>query len=155
MNHAERRMWEWEKQRMVGDARAVLAPSRILLADDDDEMRRLLAEALREDGYEVLEARNGQELLTQVRSSVFRCDAGTPADALVADIRMPGRSGLEVLNVVRDADWAVPVVLITAFGDDETHAEANRMGADVVLDKPFDPEDLLAALRRLVARRDD
>jgi DNA-binding response OmpR family regulator len=49
----------------------------------------------------------------------------------------------------------VPVILITAFGDDETHAEALRLGADAILDKPFEPRELLAAVRRLVARRGD
>jgi DNA-binding response OmpR family regulator len=148
-------MWEWEKQRMIGDAGEVLAPPRVLLAEDDEEMRRLIAEALRGDGFDVLEARDGWEMLQHVRSSVFRCDAGTPADALVTDIRMPGRSGLDVLGVVRDGDWAVPVILITAFGDEATHAEARRLGADAVLDKPFETWELLAAVRRLVARRGD
>lgn len=59
---------------------------------------------------------------------------------------MPGKSGLEVLAGLRQSDWSTPVILITAFGDEWTHAEAQRLGATSI-DKPFDLHDL-----RLLAR---
>lgn len=122
----------------------------VLIADDDDEMRTALAEMLRRAGYEVLEARNGAEVLEQVKESALCEEGGLELDAVVSDIRMPGRSGLDVLVAIRAVSPELPVVLITGFGDAETHAQARWMGATAVLDKPFDAEELRSALRTLV-----
>ncbi|AUX42342.1 transcriptional regulator [Sorangium cellulosum] len=127
------------------------APLRVLLAEDDRELRRLLASALRRDGYEVLEARDGNHLLELMGEALV--SGGAPPDVVVSDIRMPGKSGLELLSGLRRDDWTTPVVLITAFGDPETHAEAYRLGADVVLDKPLDVDDLLVVVHTLAAMR--
>jgi FixJ family two-component response regulator len=64
---------------------------------------------------------------------------------------MPGLTGLEVLAGLRKRDQSTPVILITAFGDEQTHAEAKRLGATAVIDKPFDTADLLTAVRRALA----
>lgn len=63
---------------------------------------------------------------------------------------MPWASGLTVLAALRRYDWATPAILITAFGDDETHSEARRLGAAAVFDKPFDMRDLRRAARRVL-----
>jgi DNA-binding response OmpR family regulator len=144
-SRAERRSWEKEQVRLLADAAEVNAPTRVLLAEDDEEMRTMLAAALRHEGYEVEEAHDGNELLARVRSSVLSTDGGAPVDLVVSDIRMPGCSGLEVLRSLRDEDWAVPFILITAFGDEETHRTAEEYGATLVLDKPFEMGDLCAA----------
>jgi CheY-like chemotaxis protein len=146
----EDKQWGKDQARLLNDVATVLAPARVLLAEDDEEMRSMLAEALRREGYAVVEARNGDELLARVRSSVLSTDDGAPVDLVVSDIRMPGCSGLEVLEKLRDEDWAVPVILITAFGDEETHRKARSLGATLVLDKPFDVGDLCAAAVYLV-----
>lgn len=125
----------------------VTRPARVLLAEDDAALRRLLADKLRKDGYVVEEAESGLELLTRlgIQRGAF--------DLVISDIRMPGVSGLEVLEGLRNGyepgSWAIPVILITAFGDPETHAEAARLGA-VIFDKPFDVDDLRTCALNLV-----
>jgi DNA-binding NtrC family response regulator len=117
----------------------------VLLAEDDDDMRRLVRNALREEGFHVLEARSGWELLGLIGSRML-ARGGQPLDLIVTDVRMQGITGIEILEGLREGDWSTPVVLMTAFGDPKLHAEASRLGALAVFDKPFD----LRALRRLV-----
>lgn len=115
----------------------------VLLADDDAQMRALIAEPLRQDGYDVIEAANGIELIRAVHRFEL---AMAPLSAIITDVRMPGFSGLDVLEYMREAQWAVPVIVITAFGDDDTHERARTLDARLVLDKPFDVEDLRVAV---------
>ena len=61
---------------------------------------------------------------------------------LISDIRMPGKNSLDVLAGIRWADWSLPVILITAFADAKTNAEARRLGAAMVFDKPFELKEL-------------
>lgn len=108
-------------------------------------MRRLVVEALSADGYDVAEVSDGVELLARVGSSVLFGGFGSirePPDLIVTDVRMPGLTGLTVLEGLRRAGGTVPVVVITAFGDDETHRIAYQSGAVAVFDKPFDLDDL-------------
>ncbi len=119
---------------------------KILLAEDDVEMRRLLAASLRRDRHEIVEVENGLQLLEHISRALRQDDASMP-DVIVSDVRMPGQTGLEVLAILRRADAHVPVILITAFGDPELHAEARALGAVAVFDKPFDIDDLRSAIR--------
>jgi DNA-binding response OmpR family regulator len=121
----------------------------VLLADDDRDMRMMLAAALREDGFEVTEIGDGSELFQTVHAWLRYGDR-REIDAIVTDIRMPAFSGLEVLAEVRALDTSLPVILITAFGDRQTHAEARALGADAVFDKPFDVDDLRTALLNII-----
>jgi CheY-like chemotaxis protein len=122
---------------------------RVFLAEDDVEMRRLIATALRRDGHFVLEAPDGLGLLMDLGHAFWgdQEDRGIRS-VIISDIRMPGRDGLEILRGICRMHWCPPVILITAFGDRGLHAHAAALGAHAVLDKPFD----LAALRDLVAR---
>jgi CheY-like chemotaxis protein len=130
------------------EARA-LAPQRILLAEDDFEMRRLLSSALRKDGYEVVEARSGAELLTTL-AEFLRHPTTRQYDLIISDQRMPGLTGLEVLEGLEDEDWLPPFILITAFGSRELETDALCAGAARVLDKPFDVDDLRKAVAGLI-----
>ena len=121
-------------------------PARVLLAEDDDEMRQMLEAELRADGYEVFAVNDGTEML-EALSEVSRLPFAAP-DVIVMDVRMPGYSGLHILAALRAADWTTPVILITAFGDVRLHREAAKLGA-VVFDKPFDVDDLRTALLNL------
>ena len=141
-----RRARDGWKTRLDGPRDA--APTRVLLAEDDDEMRRMLAEVLRRDGYLVTEARDGLELTDRICRSLFDVEADDAPDILVSDIRMPGRSGLDVLSLLRGADAGIPIILITGFGDDETCRRAERLGADALLDKPLDLDELRATVHR-------
>ena len=109
---------------------------RVLLADDDRELRHLLATELRKDGFVVTEASTGVELRHRLD------DGDDPFDLIVTDVRMPGMTGLTVIDGLRNGNprSKTPVILITAFGDAHTHAEAKRLKV-VVLDKPFDLDD--------------
>jgi CheY-like chemotaxis protein len=120
------------------------ARARILVADDEPSLREFLRIVLGED-YEVIEAANGLEALDLARE--------LPPDLFVLDVMMPGRSGLEVLaEVRRDPSLAeTPVIMITAWDDVQAHGLAS--GAELVLTKPFDPEDLRTAVERLLAAR--
>jgi DNA-binding response OmpR family regulator len=120
----------------------------VLVAEDDALMRRLLSIALRKDGFRVLDASDGAQLDTWVRRLIVAGNDCRCVDLIIADQRMPTATGLEILAHLRRVDWSTPFILITAFADTETRAEAERLGAACVLDKPFDLE-----LLRLVARQ--
>jgi CheY-like chemotaxis protein len=118
-------------------------PARILLAEDDFEMRRVLIAALRQDNYDIVELDSGSALLEEV--SQARDRAELPA-LIVSDVRMPGMSGLRVVEAIRRWGLRMPIILITAFGSEETLNEAFQLGATAVLSKPFDLEDLRSAV---------
>ena len=123
---------------------------RILLAEDDPALRCLLAAELRKDGYIVEEAKTGYDLLGLLGNLTLRSET---CDLLVTDIRMPGVSGMSIVEALRhgmtEGTSGTPVILITAFGDEETHAEARRLGA-LILDKPFDLDMFRAAVKAIV-----
>ncbi len=112
----------------------------ILIADDDDDMRALMATTLRNDGYSVVEASDGAQLLEILRDAMD--DVRVRPDILVTDIKMPRLSGLGVLQALRRARVRMPVILVTAFSDESMHTVAKRLGAVGVLQKPFDVDDL-------------
>ncbi|HVV85907.1 MAG TPA: response regulator [Kofleriaceae bacterium] len=119
----------------------------VLLAEDDDELRRLLARKLRRQGCDVVEARTGTQLVELVVEHTVEPIAPEhrQASLVISDLRMPGRSGLDVLRLLRRANVTVPVILMTAFGSREVHDEAHMLGAAAVFDKPVDLDDLTAA----------
>lgn len=119
---------------------------RILVAEDDIEMRRLLAWQLRRSGFEVTECSDGYQLLDRVGDPVSDSEEHD-FDLIVSDIRMPGVTGLEVLEDMHNQEWFTPMILITAFGDSQIHAQANSLGAAAIFDKPFDIENLIAKIR--------
>ena len=126
---------------------APLRPTRIMLAEDDRELRKVLALALRRDGYEVAEARDGNHLRSYLGALLYNKHQADPVDLIITDVRMPGPSGVEMLEWLRGVVWSIPVIVITSFGDPVLHAEARRLGALAVLDKPFDVNELLALVR--------
>jgi DNA-binding response OmpR family regulator len=102
---------------------------RILLVDDDAEMRSLLTDVLNDEGYEVLQAANGAEaLITLHRETVA---------AILLDKNMPDLSGMDILPGLRLICPRTPIIIITAFGDEHTRAEAEERGGSGVLFKPF------------------
>lgn len=138
----------------MGDDRVtVKPPPRVLLGEDDKELRTLLAGALRKDGYEVTECGDGFRLLDHLGSVLHSPESGVEPeefDLIISDVRMPGVTGMSVLQGVQLFEGFPPTILITAFGDQQTHAEARRLGAKAVFDKPFHFEDLLAKVHEIV-----
>ena len=125
-------------------------PCRILLAEDDPEMRVLLAVTLEGDGFEVVQVGDGARLLHQIGNASRQADKRSTFDLIISDVRMPKLSGMEVLGVLAYLKVFTPFIIITAFGDEALHAEAQRLGAAAVLDKPFDIDDLRAEIHRLL-----
>jgi DNA-binding response OmpR family regulator len=126
-------------------------PFRVLLAEDDAEMRRLVADALRADGYELVEAPDGGRLLVNIAAWLKGGHGAESVDLIVSDIRMPICSGLQILAALREGHWRMPVILMTAFGDEAIRKHAESLDA-VLFDKPFDVDDLRTAVANLLPR---
>ena len=125
---------------------------RILLAEDDDEMRRLLAHSLSEEGYEVTQCHDGGEFLVRLQSFIVDKHS-VDFDVIVSDIRMPGLTGLEILEELHECKEFPPMILITAFGDEDTHARAKKFGVAAIFDKPFEIDVLLSKVREILSHR--
>ena len=121
-----------------------LLVGRLLVAEDDEEMRRLLASSLSSHGYEVVEAADGKELIDRLSESMV---SGAPVDCIITDVRMPRLTGSEALKFIKRAGLKMPVIVITAFGDHATRIDAWLAGASAVLDNPFEIERLLDEIR--------
>ena len=113
-------------------------PHRAIVADDDTALRHLLGDCLRQIGFEVLEVRDGLELMAAIgklRESFF-------PDVVVTDINMPNCNGLSALDALRDIAPRLNAIVITAFPDDLTLETAKRLGATAILAKPLDLREL-------------
>lgn len=124
------------------------APLRALVAEDDADMRQLLARWLESAGFDVIQAEDGDELIAWLRCFERGSPDAIALDLVVSDLRMPGPSGLSVLEQLRLDDGVTPVILISAFADACLVDEAARLGA-AVLAKPFGKPRLLSALAEL------
>lgn len=116
----------------------------IALAEDDPDIRWMLKQALLGGGYDVVELPDGLALMTLLSAAMT--DELAPPDFIVADIRMPHATGLEALQALQRTALTTPVVLMSAFMDPETRSQASRWGAAAILEKPFQPDELLSAL---------
>lgn len=117
---------------------------RVLIVDDDPELRRFLCGELAFEGYSCGEAGSGQQALTLIRSE--------PWDLVLLDWSLPDFSGVEVCRRVRQANLAMPVLMLTARDDVRERVEALDSGADDYLTKPFSLEELLARVRARLRR---
>ena len=124
--------------------------TRVLLAEDDRELRTLLSLLLTEEGYQVSALSSGRELFDRVAEELG--SSTSSFDAIVSDVRMPGMSAFDVLSQLRGITQRVPVILITAFADQATQRRAERLGVAAVLDKPFDIDDLRRTLLEIFSR---
>jgi DNA-binding response OmpR family regulator len=120
----------------------------VLLAEDDEDFRYLLMTTLEEDGYDVTGVTTGAALL-EALYAVFRGDE--PPALVISDERMPGVRGLAALQQARDWGWTLPLVLITAFGDPELVAHAEKIGVRI-MKKPFSLTELRALVGELAPR---
>lgn len=117
-------------------------PSRLLIVEDRDSLRRMLERALGNEGYDVMTAGSGEEAVETLDRERF--------DAVLTDLRLPGLSGLEVLARSR-ARWPqVPVVVLTGFGSVPAAVEAMKLGAADFLEKPVEIDELSRLVRRLL-----
>ena len=117
---------------------------RVLLIDDDARLAELLDDNLRPQGVALVHAGGGQAGLAAL--------AGGGFDAVLLDVMMPGMDGLAVLRTLRDAGHRVPVIMLTARGDEADRVVGLELGADDYVAKPFSPRELLARLRAVLRR---
>jgi DNA-binding NtrC family response regulator len=132
----------------VGTSRSVV---RVLLAEDDDELRWALEECLTREGYEVIAVPDGNAVLNHLGAALLLEQREAPPDVIITDLRLPGVTGMHLLEAIHGKGWTVPVVVISAFGDERTRARARKLGATAFLDKPFDTEDLKAVIQEALA----
>jgi len=116
---------------------------RIFLVDDDARLRRLLVKFLGGHGFELREFSDGREVVAAI--------AADRPDAVILDIMLPGESGLDILERIRK-ESPVPVIMLTARGEDEDRILGLELGSDDYLPKPFNPRELLARLNAVLRR---
>ena len=119
---------------------------RLLIAEDDNDIRRALAALLQKNNYTVEEAENGLDAYTFASRGQY--------DGIILDIMMPGMDGLEVLGKLRAEKNNVPILLLTAKSEVEDRVKGLDAGADDYLPKPFSVSELLARVRAMLRRRE-
>jgi two-component system OmpR family response regulator len=118
---------------------------RVLLVEDDDDNRELMAEVLASSGYQVLSASSGQDGLKTLSEH--------PVDVVVTDVGMPGMGGLEMARAAMAIAPTVPVVIVTGWAEREDIARARGREVDAVLIKPVDPDALTQAVSDVAQAR--
>lgn len=123
------------------------AKPRILIVDDEEDFLFSASIALRQAGYEVVEAADGGEALSRTREFL---GAGDRFDLLLTDLRMPFMCGLELLVALRELGIDIPVIAVTGFCDDALRADLMKNGCTEFLEKPFEPSELVARVRMVL-----
>ncbi|MGQ9696149.1 MAG: response regulator [Thermodesulfobacteriota bacterium] len=115
---------------------------RVMVIEDDREMRSLLEDFIQEEGYEVRSADNGSEAFCILAKDEF--------DLIITDVRMPGLSGLDILPGMRKLQPHSAIIVITAFGSEEVYTRAMERGADGYLQKPISLETLRIMIKKML-----
>jgi DNA-binding NtrC family response regulator len=132
---------------VVRDVEVPPPPTRVLVVDDDAEMRALLRRTLEFDGHQVTELDRGTHVVETLRGAAF--------DLVILDKEMPGLTGFDLLPVLRREFPQLPVVLVTAFGGRHIATSAVRLGASRYLEKPFRLGQLRDAIEGIISRSAD
>ncbi|HPW22425.1 MAG TPA: sigma-54 dependent transcriptional regulator [Smithellaceae bacterium] len=119
--------------------------NKILIVDDELNMRLVLTAMLKKEGYEIASAADGSEALSILKSG--------PIDAVITDLKMPNVDGMELLNHMNDKHPAIPVIIITAHGTVATAVEALKKGALDYITKPFDLDELKNVISKAMKTR--
>jgi two-component system KDP operon response regulator KdpE len=116
---------------------------RILVIDDEERMVRFIRLNLEHDGFEVVEAYRGAQAIDRIRS-------GLP-DLVLLDVMLPDIDGFEVLRIIREVS-SVPVIMLTAKGEEDDRVHGLELGADDYITKPFSPRELVSRVRAVLRR---
>jgi DNA-binding response OmpR family regulator len=119
---------------------------RILVVEDDAEMRSLLKDFFTEEGFEIDSVSNGSEAFRILVRELF--------DLVITDIRMPGLTGLDILPGIKKLQPNVPIIVITAFGSDEIRDRAMARGATSYLEKPLRFPELRTMIREIISSKE-
>jgi len=117
--------------------------NKVLIVDDDEKLQKLLTEYLEGYGFQVKAIPDGSTVLENIKSY-------SPG-IVILDIMLPGQNGLDVLKNIRK-EFSVPVIMLTAKGDDSDRIVGLELGADDYLAKPFNPRELLARIKAVMRR---
>lgn len=120
-----------------------LKDRRILVVDDEERMVRFIRLNLEHDGFRVIEAFNGSQAIEKVRNSL--------PDLVLLDVMMPDIDGFEVLRIIREVS-NVPVIMLTAKGEEDDRVRGLELGADDYITKPFSPRELASRVRAVLRR---
>lgn len=118
---------------------------KILIVDDDPGLRRLLERFLEEQGYRVRTVENIEQMDRLLTRELFQL--------LVLDLMLPGEDGLSACKRLREGNNQVPIIMLTAKGDEATRIQGLELGADDYLAKPFNPRELLARIKAVLRRQ--
>jgi DNA-binding response OmpR family regulator len=124
-------------------AEKYLKDRRILVVDDEERMVRFIRLNLEHDGFQVIEAYNGTQAINKIRSNL--------PDLVLLDIMMPDMDGFEVLKIVREVS-SVPVIMLTAKGEEDDRVRGLELGADDYITKPFSPRELVSRVKAVLRR---
>lgn len=115
---------------------------RLLIVEDDPQLAHLMTSALEREGYSTMLAINGLDAVQMAPQ----------ADLMVLDLGLPGLGGLEVIRELREADWNLPILVVSAQGSEDMRIRALELGADDYLTKPMSIRELVARVRALLRR---
>jgi two-component system phosphate regulon response regulator OmpR len=118
---------------------------KILIVDDDPGLRRLLERFLTEEGYRVKAVENTEQMDRVLGRELFQL--------LVLDLMLPGEDGLSACKRLREANNQMPIIMLTAKGDEGSRIQGLELGADDYLGKPFNPRELLARIKAVLRRQ--
>ena len=121
-----------------------LSPKRLLVIDDEENMRHMLSSMLQKSGYRVHTASSGEEAMEMVDQTIY--------DFILCDLKMPHMSGMEFFETARDKLWASTVIMMSAYGSIDTAVEAMKKGAYDFISKPFKFDEVLLTLRKAEER---
>ena len=133
----------------VDDTGASVSTGKIFIIDDEEQVRKAVGLALKESGYEVLEAADGEEAIAAIQS----CPTGFSADAIICDIGLPKVNGHEVIAFIRRRLPSVPVIVLTGYPDVQSAASLFKQGVVDYLVKPAQAHTLLDAVRRALGEQ--
>ncbi|MFY0481097.1 response regulator transcription factor [Flavobacterium sp. PLA-1-15] len=116
---------------------------KILIVEDDDLMIKILQFVLKKEGYQLTIAKDGLNAIERIPT--------IEPDMVLTDVMLPYKSGLEVINFIKDKYPTMPVIVLSALGEEErTVVEAFKLGADDFVAKPFNPNELVLRVKRLL-----
>jgi two-component system KDP operon response regulator KdpE len=116
---------------------------RILVVDDEERMVRFIRLNLEHDGFRVIEAFNGTQAINKIRNNI--------PDLVLLDVMMPDLDGFEVLKIIREVS-TVPVIMLTAKGEENDRVRGLELGADDYITKPFSPRELVSRVKAVLRR---
>ncbi len=115
---------------------------KILVAEDEPIVLKIIELRLKKDGYTVITTENGKDALEEIEKQA--------PDLVITDIMMPFASGLEILGKVKNREKKIPVIILSAMGEESVVLEAFKLGADDYIEKPFNANELSVRVMRLL-----